>query len=142
MLRAAGDAGASMRHRNRRSDGGRPPFVDPLFAEALAGDREKRDRRSDRKQNYKALMLCRQVQRALSLSLTDVSVVDVTPAPDCTRLFVHVAIPPQVPVQEALARLNETMPALRAEVARAITRKRAPELTFIPVAETEVRHEN
>jgi ribosome-binding factor A len=115
--------------------------VDPLFAESLTGDRESSGHRSDRKKNHKAQMLCRQVQRVLSLSLIDVSVIDVTPAPDTSRLLVHVAIPRHLPIDQALARLNEAAPALRAEVARAITRKRAPELAFLPVAQPEVRHE-
>jgi ribosome-binding factor A len=115
--------------------------VDPLFAEALSGDREKHGRRSERKQNYKAAMLCRQVQRVLSLSLADVSVVEVTPGPDSSRLLVHVAIPRHLAVDEALARLNERTPSLRAEVARAITRKRAPELVFVPASGMEVRDE-
>jgi ribosome-binding factor A len=130
-----------MRHRNRGARGDRPPFVDPLFAEALSGDREKHDRRSERKHDYKAAMLCRQVQRVLSLSLADVSVVDVTPGPDSSRLLVHVAIPRHIAVDEALARLNERMPSLRAEVARAITRKRAPELVFVPASGMEMRNE-
>lgn len=130
-----------MRYRNRRSRGENPPFVDPLFADALGGGRESRDRGSERKQNYKAQMLCRQVQRVLSLSLTELSVVDVTPGPDSSRLIVHVVIPRHMAVAEVLARLSEATPALRAEVARAITRKRAPELSFIPIAEAEVRHD-
>jgi ribosome-binding factor A len=115
--------------------------VDPLFAEALSGDHEKSDRRTDRKQNYKAQMLCRQVQRVLSLSLSDVTVIDVTAGPDSSRLLVHVAVPAHLAVDEALARLAEATPALRAEVARAITRKRAPELAFVPASDVEVRHE-
>ena len=130
-----------MRNRNRKSNGGRPPFVDPLFADALGDGRDSHDRRSARKQNYKAQMLCRQVQRVLSLSLTEVSVVDVTPGPDSSRLIVHVVIPRGLAVEEVLARLSEATPSLRAEVARAITRKRAPELAFVSVVEMEMRHE-
>jgi ribosome-binding factor A len=134
-----------MRNRRRRFRGDdAPPFVDPMFAEALAGKCENKNRRSARKDDYRALMLCRQVQRVLSLSLADATVVDVTPAPDCSRLLVHVAIPEGVSPLDTLARLHERTPALRAEVARAITRKRAPELAFALSApiRMEVRDEH
>ena len=87
-------------------------------------------------------MLCRQVLRALSLTLGELSVVDVTPAPDCTRLLVHVAIPRHIAVEQALADLSIAAPSLRTQVARAITRKRAPELAFVPARMTEVSDES
>src|SRR6185295_3497485 len=75
-----------MRNWKYRRGGSVPPFVDPAFADALAGEsREK----GHRKQNYKALQLCRQVQRILTLELAafggdevlrDIYVADVTPA--------------------------------------------------------------
>jgi ribosome-binding factor A len=45
---------------------------------------------------------------------------------------VHVVVPAQRPVAEALAALRQDAPRLRSEVAAAITRKRAPELSFVP----------
>lgn len=137
-----------MRHSKPRRNGRDtppPPFIDPAFAEALAGERDGRARRHE-KVDYKALQLCRQVQRALSIEfggiaddvLRDATVVNVTPAPDATHLLVHVALPRDVSVVDALSHLDAALPRLRAEVARAITRKRAPMLSFVPVASPEV----
>jgi ribosome-binding factor A len=81
------------------------------------------------------------VQKALSLALADrassslldeVFVDDVTPAPGSGRLLVHVVVPNRLPVADVLAALRLDAPRLRAEVAGAIHRKRAPELTFVP----------
>lgn len=128
-----------MRHPKSRRNGALPPFVDPAFAHSLAGERDGPARQ---KPDYKSLQLCRQVQRVLTLELSgagddlllETSVIDVTPAPDASHLLVHVSLPPGAEVVELLARLHEATPRLRAEVARAITRKRAPGLSFIPVA--------
>ena len=131
-----------MRHSKTRRNGA-PPFIDPAFAEALAGEPDGPRRQ---KPDYKTLQLCRQVQRVLTLELSgagddllrDTSVIDVMPAPDASHLLVQITLPPGVAVVELLARLHEATPRLRAEVARAITRKRAPGLSFIPVAAGEV----
>jgi ribosome-binding factor A len=81
------------------------------------------------------------VQRALNLALADrnaddgmndLFIEDVSPAPDCGHLLVHVAIPADRPVADALSALGRDAPRLRSEVAMAITRKRAPELSFVP----------
>ena len=61
-----------------------------------------------------------------------VYVEDVVPAPDCGRLLVYVAVPEHRPVVEVLAELRADLPRLRAELAMAIARKRAPELSFAP----------
>jgi ribosome-binding factor A len=100
------------------------------------------DRLSSGKQvERKARQFCRQVQRALNLALadrhtddglSDLFVEDVSPAPDCGHLLVHVVIPTERPVSEALTALRRDAPRLRSEVAMAITRKRAPELSFVP----------
>ena len=136
----------SRKHRNGRAHE-RPPFIDPAFADALAGQSESALKDRNRKHHHKAMQLCRQVQRVLSLSLGAgsgdellgrVYVSDVTPGPDASRLLVRVTVPRGVDLAELLERLSRATPALRAEVARAITRKRAPELAFIPVASGEV----
>ena len=96
---------------------------------------------SDRQVDRKARQLCRQVQRALSLALadrqaddglSDVFVQDVSPAPDGGHLLVHVVVPADRAVADALGALRRDLPRLRSEVAMAITRKRAPELSFVP----------
>ena len=109
---------------------------------------------------YKDRQLCRQVQRALNLALAErgsdpglerLYVVDVTSDLGCGHLFVHFSIgaawavrsqssfPPAKSVVFAgcdvlgvLASLQREAPRLRAQVARAICRKRVPALTFIP----------
>ena len=81
------------------------------------------------------------MQRALNLALADriaddglndLFVEDVSPAPDCGHLLVHVVIPVDRHVADALSALRRDAPRLRSEVAMAITRKRAPELSFVP----------
>lgn len=130
-----------MKHRNRRSKGS-ADFVDPEFAQALgesASDRLSSGRRIERKTRQ----FCRQVQRVLNLALADrhiddglndLFVEDVTPAPDSGHLLVHVIVPDDKPVNEVLSALRRDSPRLRSEVAMAITRKRAPELSFAPAS--------
>jgi len=43
-----------------------------------------------------------------------------------------VVIPADRSINEVLSALRQDMPRLRSEVAMAITRKRAPELSFVP----------
>lgn len=114
---------------------------DPDFAEALSGGESQR-LSSERQAERKARQFCRQVQRALNLAFEgrsateDVSGLfadEVSPAPDCGRLLVHVVIPQGRPVVDSIAALQRDTPRLRSEVAMAITRKRAPELCFVPV---------
>jgi ribosome-binding factor A len=128
-----------LKDRNRRPKGS-ADFVDPEFAQALGGNVS--DRLSSGGQvERKARQLCRQVQRALNLALADrdaddglndLFVEDVSPAPDCGHLLVHVVIPSDRPVTEALGALRRDALRLRSEVAMAITRKRAPEMSFVP----------
>ncbi|MCB1021545.1 MAG: ribosome-binding factor A [Acidobacteria bacterium] len=97
---------------------------------------------SRRQFERKTNQFCRQVQRALNLALADPGVCpeleglyveEVLPAPHCGRLLVRVLTPDELPVEDAMAALGEMAPRLRAEVAAAITRKRAPQLSFVPV---------
>ena len=128
-----------LKHHNRRPKES-PDFVDPEFAQALGGGTS--DRLSSGSQvERKARQFCRQVQRALNLALADrhaddglndLFVEDVSPAPDCGHLLVHVIIPTDRSVNEALSALRRDASRLRSEVAMAITRKRAPELSFVP----------
>ena len=130
-----------MKNRNRRSKWS-ADFVDPEFAHALGGGTSDR-LSSGRQAERKARQFCRQVQRALNLALADrhaddglndLFVEGVSPGPDCGHLLVHVVVPADRPVAEALSALRADAPRLRSEVAAAITRKRAPELSFVPTA--------
>ena len=111
----------------------KPQSIDPEFLEALE-ERSHKRRSADRHAQQKAWQLCRQVQRALNLALADqdIFVDEVTPAPDCGHLLVYILIGRERSVPEALEALRRESPRLRAEVASAITRKRAPELSFVP----------
>ncbi len=141
-----------MKYRKHSPAGDGPPFVDPLFAAELdrSDDRgRKPGRRGAAQKQRKARQLCRQVFQAISLALAgecddellrDLTVESVTPAPNASRLLVCVALPLPRPgasvllPQVVLERLATHHARLRRCVAAAVTRKRAPELTFLPVA--------
>jgi ribosome-binding factor A len=114
--------------------------LDKEFSAALEEEGAGRRRSRGRHQEHKTRQLCSQVQRALNLALTDlpgadlgaVFVSDVLPAPGSGDLLVYVAVPEDRAVADVLAELRALAPRLRAEVARSITRKRVPELSFIP----------
>jgi ribosome-binding factor A len=94
------------------------------------------------KPRHKARQLCQQVLEVLDGLLAghsgdellqELAVVDVEPAPDATRLLVTVTPRPSgIPHDPSLflASLGRASGWLRAEVAAAITRKRAPLLAF------------
>jgi ribosome-binding factor A len=117
-----------------------PHFIDPDFIDAL--DDNESGRASSRRQvERKTQQFCRQVQRALNFALADRSVGDgldglfveeVSPAPDCGRVLAHVIVPDGLAVTDVMVALGRETPRLRSEVASAITRKRAPELYFVP----------
>jgi ribosome-binding factor A len=90
----------------------------------------------------KKMQLCRQVQEALAWALgttiqdellVDCSIADVQPLPGGNRLLVKVSVPSDLPPDEVEERLAKLAPALRAEAAQAITRRKAPELVFLPI---------
>lgn len=122
-----------MRRSKRGSQG--PHALDPEFLEALS-ESESGSRSSDRQAQRKARQFCRQAQRAINLALAETNaslfVDEVVPAPDCGRLLAYVVVAAPLPVVEAMAELRRETPRLRAEVARSIARKRAPELVFVP----------
>jgi hypothetical protein len=104
--------------------------VDPLF--------EAPTWRPDRK----ALQLCRQVHEALIWVLGSAtgddllaacSVDAVDPLPGGNRLLVKVGVPPDLALSDVLERLTAAAPALRAEVAQSITRRKVPELVYLAV---------
>jgi ribosome-binding factor A len=94
------------------------------------------------KLHRKTLQLCQQVAETLNYVLSgechdaelqSLLVLDVQPAPNASHLLVTVA--PQLPGEvidpvAVLARLNSVASWLRSEVARSITRKRAPQFVF------------
>ncbi len=91
--------------------------------------------------NKKAKQLCRQATETLELVLSDCEdelmqslvVAGVDPAPDSSRLLVTIAVdlPPRDFDQDLILSVLQTQtPRLRAELARSITRKRVPNLSF------------
>ena len=101
----------------------------------------------------KALQLCSQVADTLSLVLSgecgdevlqNLLVAEVTPAPDASQLLVLLtpaAGSPMLEADEVMAALRASSGRLRTEVAAAISRKRAPRLTFqfLPLVERKER---
>ena len=95
-----------------------------------------------RKANWKAMQLCKQVERAAAVTLADLwecdsllgaSIAAVEPAPDQARLLVIVVLAPGKEAREATdakAALLRLAPVFREEAARSIHRKRAPEIVF------------
>ena len=124
------------KHKRRRAS----PVIDPEFAAALEDDDCRQDC-ADGRREHKTRQLCRQAQRAINLALAEwgsdivleqLYVDDVTPAPGCGHLLVHFVAPAGSPLPDVLACLRRAAPRLRAQVARAISRKHAPELSFAP----------
>jgi ribosome-binding factor A len=127
---------------SKRLRHGSTPCVDPDFAFALDGSPDT-GRWSNRHGQHKTLQLCKQVQHALNLAfasrytddaMSELFVNAVLPAPDCRHLLVQVLVPRDCPVVEVLARLRCDAGYMRSCVAMAITRKRAPELSFVPLS--------
>lgn len=101
----------------------------------------------------KALQLCSQVADTLSLVLSgecgdevlqNLLVAEVTPAPDASQLLVLLTPAPgsqSLTNEEVTIALRAASGRLRTEVAAAISRKRAPRLTFqfLPVIEWKER---
>ena len=137
------------RKRKRSRASGALPFVDPFFADAMIPHRARGAARAERKEkpDHKRMQLCRAAERALGLALAgecgddvlrSLRVASVLPAPDASRLLVCVVLPRAsdvVTIEDVLSRLARVQGLLRASVARAVTRKRAPELTFLPSRE-------
>lgn len=112
-----------------------------------------RGSRSHNKQDRKAKQLCRQVAETLDQILAgetgddllrELRVVDVIPAPDASRL--QVSVRPYCGVErfapeELKERLAQVMGFLRTAVASAITRRKAPSLTFVLAPPLEYREE-
>ncbi len=87
--------------------------------------------------NRKALQLCRQVERTLTIALEgevlrELTVESVLPAPDSSRLLITLRYHGQTTV--ATAEIHDALHAshakLRGEIAADIHRRKTPELTF------------
>jgi ribosome-binding factor A len=118
----------------------RKPPAD-LCSEWTADDgtdpRFSRERPQGKVSNRKALQLCRQVERALSVLLEgeilrELTVQSVVPAPDSRRLLVMFVYhgPESVASADVLAALHGYSARLRGEVAASIHRRKTPELSF------------
>lgn len=123
-------------HRRRRP---RPPRT----GEVSADDAERFFFDLDSvRPDHRVRSLCRQAQEAVFLAMAEIGfdsrldgtyVASVDPAPGPARLLVTVVVPPEATadaIEAAFAALAELKPALRGEVARAIHRKRVPDLAF------------
>jgi hypothetical protein len=113
--------------------------------EFLASLRSSSGSNRRQKIDHRAVMFCRQVQRALAMSfvgemrdevLQQLTVESVRPAPTCNHLLVSLGVPDglSVSVPELLERVERVMPVLRRAIAECSSRKRVPELSFAPVA--------
>ena len=88
--------------------------------------------------NRKTMQLCHQVERELSFALSaspdvvlqELSLMVVTPAPHAGHLKVTIGVPPGIPPGVAQSRLVEATGHLRAEMARVVSRRKVPEITF------------
>jgi hypothetical protein len=139
----------SKKFGHRRAGGARRGSAPAdLFEAALLGESPSERKPFDAGSDRKTLQLCRQVERAVALGLAgqpddplrDLIVDGVSPMGSPGHLLVRVIVPADVPVHEIMTRLEARTPALRAEVAASICRKRVPALSFIPVM-SEVPHD-
>jgi ribosome-binding factor A len=134
----------SFQRRRGRSS---PPTED-VSPELFFGEAD----RSQRK-HWKALQLCKQVERAAAMVLSadcqeevlaGAAVAAVLPAPDAARLMVRVVLAPgRAPEDVGTAReaLGRAAARFREEVARSIHRKRVPEIVFDVWLAEEMRDE-
>jgi hypothetical protein len=115
-----------------------------LFERALLGESFSDERKFNPRQDRKTLQLCRQVQRALTMSLggagsdellRDAYVESVEPLGGPGQLLVRITVAGDAGAAagEVAARLAAQTPRLRAIVAAEISRKRVPMLSFVVV---------
>ena len=69
--------------------------------------------------------------------LQQLTIESVQPAPTCHHLLVHVGVPSglSLPIGELLERMERLKPTLRHAIAEMSSRKRVPELSFMPVSQ-------
>lgn len=129
--------GSQFRRDRRRASADRADFL-----ASLKGSTTHRAHKAD----HKTPMLCRQVERALSLwigecgddAVGQLTVVAALPAPNASHLVVQLGVPKQLDVtmQELLERIDRITPAARYAIGQSISRKRVPSVTLVPVALT------
>jgi ribosome-binding factor A len=131
-----------MRRRKYRQKPTALPVYGPLGPEDGVDPRTEARDHPRPVHNRKALQLCSQVAETLhgvlqgecdDEVLRDLLVLSVEPAPDSTRLLVTVSSSPAAPKRttvEVLDHLHRAYSVLRGEVARAIHRRKTPELIF------------
>ena len=123
-----------------------------LWSKDHAGPRDLDSFDDDPKPDRKTLQLCAQIERALHiiwpahLGRLALLAVEPAPPPDASRLELVIGVPEDVAASAATRAMLGALPALRAEAARAITRKRTPTFTFRlaplePRGEQEPDHE-
>lgn len=91
-----------------------------------------------REDDRKLKQLCRQAERAAAAALADCAdealagafVCDAAPAPDARRLAITVEVRPADDVDAVHAALGRVASRVRAHIAAAVHRKRAPEIAF------------
>jgi hypothetical protein len=127
-------------------------LADEMFERALLGDDHPARRSFDPREDRKTRQLCQQARRALMLALAgecdddvlrDVYVEAVEPLDGGSQLLVRVILSAGTDVTraEVATRLEIRSARLRAIVAGAICRKRAPGLSFIVVPPSNERFE-
>jgi ribosome-binding factor A len=112
--------------------------IDPREGSSRSEPQGRRSRKSNRKDLQLAKQVFRAIDAVLRGELTDpvlqdLEVVSVQPAPDATHFLVILRptkLDDRVSVSSVLERLERVHRFLRHQVAAAITRKRAPELSF------------
>lgn len=108
-----------------------------LWTKDHSGPRDPEDFDDDAKPDRKTLQLCAQIERALHTAwpahlgrLALLGVEPAGPGADASRLELVIGVPEGVAASGAARAVQGALPALRAEAARAITRKRTPTFTF------------
>ncbi len=114
----------------------------PRFDDGASARGDFRDaaaRGSRRGDDRKTMQLCAQVRRTLDLTLMgeiedpvllDLSILDVTPAPDQSRLRARVRFPAGRDPADLSARLVGARPVLLQAVADSIHRRKLPDIVF------------
>ena len=130
-------------HRRRRPDSAdRNLFLSEFFNKDQ--HRSTVGSQHDPKPDHKTQMLCRQVERAahqfFSYDCADevlqgLAVDGVLPAPHAGHLMIRVIVPADLalPFPELLSRLTQITPRFRHCLTTAISRKRVPMISFLPV---------